>query len=656
MKIKISKIVGASNSKDWSQVHEFKPTTKVRNSGTSESSEPTDLAKTHGHLMAALSFKAKKEEIEVSSFGTEIIKRLQELYYSNESESVLKKVSQVMESLAAEFLIEVDLEMVLLVVLEVEDSSVLYAGKNGKGQVFLKRGDQAIPLIDEGEDDLQVVSGKLEKGDSLMAGTSQFFEVVAQGLVNSALGLGDVEEAVLSLAPVVHGHEKNSRAAAVVVQCENAKVRNFGTSESSEPTRPVSRTDLAGNKETKETLKKNISAFKLITKALSLAKDQVKKLQLKSVRVRSRDPKQQKSAATIALVLMLVFGVSLVLAGKKRQKTKQEEKLTQTLEEVNYRYDEAMELIELNPLRAKSLLKDAQETIKLFEVESEEALSEEMVELMTKVEEALGSVSREYEVESASEWFDFSLVKDGFKASDFEVEDSKLLVWDKDSKAVIELDLSSKASRIVVGGDKVDGGDLVGLAGERGFVVSRDKATVIDVEDSDVVAEVAEDSWGDVVDAVGFSSNLYLLDGTSDGQIYKYMGVTSGLSGKRSYLTGDSYDFSEAISMAIDGSVWVLFKDGTIVKYVRGVKDSFVVAGLDKEFEEPIKIFTSPEVDNLYILDRKSMRVVVISKSGEYQSQYVWPGIAGVSDLVVSEELSKIFLLTTEKVFTIEFN
>ncbi|MBU1085213.1 MAG: hypothetical protein ABIJ43_01995 [Candidatus Beckwithbacteria bacterium] len=672
MKINVSKIVGAANSKTWSQVHEFLPketnnqgselaSTDVKDRPASAGLEvrnPTDLNKSHGHLMAALSFEAKKEKIEVSSFGTEIIKRLQELYYSNESDGVLKKMSQAMESLGAEFFNEVELEMVLMVILEVCQETVLYAGRSGggpsaslgTGQVFLRRDGQLVKLIDGEINNLGVVSGKLKPGDSLVAGTTQFFEIVAEGLINSALEQESVELAVESLAPVVHGHEKNSRVAAVVGRCETFnKVTPSGFAV---PTRhsagspvkesPLSRTDL-----TKK-------PYKIVDKVGEIVKNLWGKFQSKAVRVRSRDPKKQKSAATIALVLVLVFGLSLVMAGKKRQKTKQEEQLRQVFEEANYKYDEAQGLIELNPLRAKSLLKDSLEAIKFFESESKEALGEDLLSLVSKIEEALGDVSREYELESASEWFDFNLVKEGFKASDFEAEDDKLLVWDKDSKAVVEINLASKASKIVVGGDKVGGGSLTGLAGERGFIVSGDNITVINVNETEVVAEVAGDEWGDIKDAVGFSSNLYLLDGTSDGQIIKYMGVSSGLSSRRNYLTGDSYDFSEAVSMAIDGSVWVLFKDGTIVKYTRGVKDAFVVAGLDKGFEEPIKIFTSPEVENLYVLDRRSMRVVVIAKSGEYHAQYNWPGIAGVADLVASEELSKVFLLTTEKIFTIE--
>jgi hypothetical protein len=98
----------------------------------------------------------------------------------------------------------------------------------------------------------------------------------------------------------------------------------------------------------------------------------------------------------------------------------------------------------------------------------------------------------------------------------------------------------------------------------------------------------------------------------------------------------------------------VLFSDGTIVKYTQGVKDAFVTVGLDQPYGEAIKIYTDGDQDNLYILDHKDTRVVALNKNGEYQAQYVWPGIAGVKDLIVKEKLGKIFLLTGEKIFTIE--
>ncbi len=626
MELKTSKIVGAANQTTWSQVHVFPP--------QPEAGQPLaeEKLQSHGQLLAALSFKAKHEGIEVSSFGTEIIKRLQEMYYSNESEKVIKKVAQTMESLAAEFLSEVELNLVLAVVWQ----DFLYCGKAGGGQVYLKRGEALVKLLSEAEE-TTVVSGSLKDQDKLLIGTGQFFRIVPEETLKPIMEQTDDQQAEEALAGIVHGHETNSQTAAVLVRAG----KQLEVKAEAEPATE----EVIG---VKEENKWRVKWQTLAEKGW---------LWLRRFKVRGGGlnlRKQQKSAATVALVLVLVFGVSLVLAGRKRQKTKAETRYQAVVEEVRYKYDEAKGLLSLNPLRAKSLLKDSQALMTQYETESGKELSGELKDYQLKIEETLGSVQREYQLESAQEWYDFGLVKEGFKGSDWESEENEALVWDAVSRSLVSLNLETKAAKVVLGGDKLSGGELVGLAGERGLVVSKDRVTVVEVKEGKVVAEVGADGWGTIQDAVGFGGNLYLLDKTVKGQIWKYLGVEAGLSGKRSYLKGESYDLSEAVSMAIDGSVWVLFSDGTIAKYVQGVKDVFVVAGLDKAFDEPVKIFTSPETESVYILDRKNTRVVVIAKNGEYKAQYVWPGIAGVKDLIVNETQKKIFLLTGEKIFTVE--
>lgn len=630
MRVKVAKIVGAADDKAWSQVHEFKP--------------EGEKLKTHGQLVAALAFKAKKEGVEISSFGTEIITRLQEIYYSNESQSILKKLSQTMESLGAEFFNEVELLIVMMVVW----NDFLYAGRIGGGQVFLRRDGALVGLLTGKPEEATVVSGKLKEGDELVGGTSQFYRIITEGVLRSALDQVELGQTTESLGAVVHGHEKNSQAAAVLLRLEEEEeIKEEVEKEREEEDERKGLGLIAGK--VRKGLREIVTGLEGVVKK-ALGKRRIGEVRMKQA-IGGR--KRQRSAATVAMVLVVVFGLSVFLAGRKRQKAKQETEYQVVLEEVRYKYEEAMELKELNPLRAKSLLKDGQERLKSYR-EEEGELSKELEDWLAKIEGGLNQVQREYELESADEWFDFDLVKEGFRGSDWEVEENELLVWDEEKKTVVLIDLESKASRIVVGGEKVKGGRLVGLAGERGMVVDDDLVTVVEMEDGEVVDEIGADEWGKIVDGVGFGGNLYLLDGVEEGQIWKYLGVKSGLSSKRGYLKGESYDLSEAVSMAIDGSVWVLFSDGTIIKYTRGQKDAFVVAGLDQSFEEPKKIFTSPEVENLYVLDHKQTRVVVISKTGEYKAQYIWPGMAGVKDVVVSEELGKMFLLTGEKVFTIE--
>lgn len=638
MELTIGKIVGIAGKKSWSQVHAFRPENEKLSS--------------HGELLATLNFKVKQEEIDPAAFGNEIILRLQEIYYSNESDSVLKKIEQAMESLEAEFMVQVDLKMVVGVSLKKGARQYLYVGRRGGGQAYLKRGDQVVKLLAEDDTVNQVVSGEIKTGDKMLLGTDRFFAIVAEGVVGPSLGEAE-SGAVEKLAGIVHGQDKNARAAALVVECGEAMV------EAMVATAPI----ISENKQFSESIEGDKNDFKSIS-PLSKLKDMWHELRRKVEKVwqkyawrmpiRLKSGKKEKSAATVALVLVLVFGLSVVMAGAKKQKEKKQAEYLSVVEEVKYRVGEAKGLIDLNPLRAKSLLGESKMTLDEYKQKIGGELTGELADLEKEIASLTDNVQKEYAVEDAKEWFDFNLTSEGFKGDDWGMEEEIVWVYDRNKNETVELNLKSKASKVVANSSQVKSGEQVGITGKRGFVVDNKAKRITVLEEKEQIEELNGQEWGVIKESVAFGSNLYLLDSVANGQIWKYVGIDAGLSAKSGYLKAEGLDLSSAVSMAIDGSVWVLFSDGSIAKYVRGVKDAFVVAGLDEAMVEPVKIFTSPEVENIYVADRKKTRIVVIGKNGEYQSQYVWGGVAGLKDLAVSEAEGKIFVLTGEKVFAID--
>ena len=179
MNLQIAKIVGSVSGSGWSQVHSFAPDDAAKR-------------KSHGELLAAISFKAKAE-IEISSFGSEIVKRLQEIYYSNEAGAVLTKLSQTIETLAAEWLGQVELEIVALVAW----GDYLYAARNLSGQVWILRGEALVKLFTAASSGIETISGKLIPGDALVAATSQFDQLVPEGSLRGALKQETAESAAV---------------------------------------------------------------------------------------------------------------------------------------------------------------------------------------------------------------------------------------------------------------------------------------------------------------------------------------------------------------------------------------------------------------------------------------------------------------------------
>ena len=169
---------------------------------------------------------------------------------------------------------------------------------------------------------------------------------------------------------------------------------------------------------------------------------------------------------------------------------------------------------------------------------------------------------------------------------------------------------------------------------------------------SNLVIEKDEE-WGEIVGLGAFGGNLYLAD--KAGMIWRYPVSETGFGSKQKWLgSGVSPDLSEVVSMAIDGSIWLLMRDGKILKFTRGAPDAFGYSGLDKDLDKPQALYSDDEIENLYLLDRGNSRILVLAKSGEYQGQYLWSGISQASDLVVSETEKKILLLVNDKVYVIE--
>ena len=102
--------------------------------------------------------------------------------------------------------------------------------------------------------------------------------------------------------------------------------------------------------------------------------------------------------------------------------------------------------------------------------------------------------------------------------------------------------------------------------------------------------------------------------------------------------------------MAIDGSVWVT-AGGKILKYTRGVKENFEISGVEGMSGDVI--YTDDETEKLYVLDAANGRVVVLAKTGEYESQYMSEEMKKATGLVVDGKAGKIYLLAGSKVYEI---
>ena len=149
-----------------------------------------------------------------------------------------------------------------------------------------------------------------------------------------------------------------------------------------------------------------------------------------------------------------------------------------------------------------------------------------------------------------------------------------------------------------------------------------------------------------------YGDKLYTLD-KANNQIYKHLPSGENFSVGKSWLNED-VDLKKSSSMAIDGSIYILNIDGTIINLFKGKKRSFNFSNQSSLLTGPEKIWTNSESDYLYILDVAGKKVAVIDKKGELIIQYYSEDFTDIKDFTIDENNKKIYLLANNKVFEIE--
>lgn len=610
----ISKVVGQPEASFWSQVHNFVP------------QEPEKREK-YGSLFLAIAISKKTaSELDLNSYGKEVLQRFHETYFSSQEEKTVLRLQEAINKLEEEFFQELSFDLVSAIIL----GERLYLARNGQARVYVQRGEEKT-LIFASEKET-IASGRLKVNDSLVLGTGSFFKSVPLKILEEILSGGPVS-AGEKLAGQIFGSEENSQVAALII-----KVTGIDTASETKPADtiveiPENPKDLLLSPP-RVKFEKIRNAFYFLSRKFARFFPSSRELYLQ--RQKGIFEKKKKYYFFMALFLIALLFLSIFLQGKRGSFKVQ----NKTLEKAEALYSEAESFSSLNPLRSKELLDEADALLQENKEKEGELLSE-------KIRNLKETVSKEYKIESAQVFQDLTLLREGTKGKDLGLYEDNLLIFDKDEGVVLSFDIKTKAGKILAAGLKE--ADFIGQTETWGFAVSQKKIFGAELT-SDKWKELKTKDWQEVVDVLGFSGSLYLLD--RKAEILKYVVLDKGLADKKNYLKSKA-DFSESVSFAIDGSVWVMDKNGQVSKFTQGEIDSFTIMGLDKPFNQPETLYTNENLDNLYILDKNNTRVVVIAKSGEYQAQYVWGGIAGVDDLVVSEELGKILLLAREKIYEI---
>lgn len=171
------------------------------------------------------------------------------------------------------------------------------------------------------------------------------------------------------------------------------------------------------------------------------------------------------------------------------------------------------------------------------------------------------------------------------------------------------------------------------------------------------LAIAGRDQWQSPRLLASYNSNLYLLDSGS-GRILRYRPSEDGYSNEpENYFEGEtSIDLSQAVDMAIDGNIWVLYGDGTVQTFFQGRQQPFELEQPPNgPITQPQALYVGSEAgtaQSLFIADSGGSRIVEYDKNGKYLRQYRPADGADQDKLrqmaaLVVDEVDRFFYLLT---------
>ncbi|MBU1177775.1 hypothetical protein KJ903_01000 [Patescibacteria group bacterium] len=157
----------------------------------------------------------------------------------------------------------------------------------------------------------------------------------------------------------------------------------------------------------------------------------------------------------------------------------------------------------------------------------------------------------------------------------------------------------------------------------------------------------------EVKDLAQYGGKLYRLVPEAK-QIFKHTGTIAGYSKGTDWVMADNDELENAQSLTIDGYIYVLRADGTVNKYLRGKKQNFALASITSPMDNPTSIFTTDNLENIYIVDPKQERILAFNKNnGSLTAQFKSDKFKSLQDVSVDNEEKKMYVLTDGKIYGI---
>lgn len=575
----------------------------------------------------------------------------------------------------------------------VKENQVSFA-YHGAPQAYLffndKKGYQQMDLLEEenkSKDQLfsSIMEGEVHTGDVLYIGTPNISKLLSKDRLKNIVSNNSIMQAAQHIQRSLTGFKPELSFGGLLFQLKKESSNQSSSANTSKETnyRPTGGT--TNQKEQNITQKVIISLGKIITKGaksifrffakifISIKNGVValailitnrggqRKTIIRSIKRGFRDKKssfkQLPWLSKTLLVLAILFALTFVgsISYIKYQEAKQAEmqayknkiqaiknKKNKAKSELIYeKRDKAISLLE----EANSMLSDLDKVETNEELKSKEELKKQIETQLNKARQ-IKTVSGEKIATLDKQINNNKLTKLGNKLIVYGSETTTMEIVDKNSQELQTKDYSTYP-KFTHAAPAKESESVV-------FLTQDKQAVTLDSSLNLSKEEFFPKEEANIADISTYAGNLYVLD-TNNNQIYKHTPIQTGYAKSNPWLSEEAdIDLSTAVSIAIDGNIFVLKQNGEILKLFKGEKEQFKVKGVKPDFTTTTQMWTNSDSDYIYLMEPQRNRVVILNKEGELQHQISSDKWKEPESMVINEEENIGYVLDENQLIKFE--
>jgi len=351
-----------------------------------------------------------------------------------------------------------------------------------------------------------------------------------------------------------------------------------------------------------------------------------------------------------AVLVILAVSVSFLMSSRRNNAIREEYRTR--IEQLNQ---------DLHVANTKGYANDketANAILEKVEKESREILESgyfraETLALLDKIQDTRDSINNTDRLKELVPYVDLSTKGDNVKALGMMELDGNFFIYEYNKLYEVILDqvLDPRQiddTEVVIAGTAMEDQDALVFLTQSGRVMEYSDGLIR-------FANTDDQAWKSGIDVAAYGKYIYVLN-PDDNQIYKYSRLRDKFSSRTDY--NSDADLSGALSLTIDGDIYVLKDGGRIVRIYKSKQQPFKIQDLAVDITSTTQIFTRPEIDNLYLLDPVNKRVIIIAKSesgnARYYGQVVFEELDNIQQIYVEANENVMHVLTDKEVYKIE--